>query len=186
MGKDPNAPKRPGTAYILFCNDKRAQAKKDNPDASMTDLSKILGQIWKAAPESEKNVFKAQFVKKKAVYDAEMEVYKKTDEYKAFNSKKDVGGLIKRVCKKFDIPCKKRNPTSFPGDANAPSRPKSGFMIFCDEKRPAVMAELKGQPVSETAKKLGAMWKSISSSGQAKYNKKGEAPKAKRAVLMQK
>merc|ERR1719441_25470 len=115
-----------------------------------------------------------------------MEVYKKTDEYKAFNAKKDVGGLIKRVCKKFDIECKKRNPTSFPGDPNAPKRPKSGFMIFCDEKRPSVIAELNGQPVSETAKKLGAMWKSISSSEQAKYNKKGEAAKAKREELMKK
>merc|ERR1711879_158087 len=186
MGKDPNAPKRPGTAYILWCNDNRVKAQKANPDASMTGLSKILGAMWKEAPDAEKKKYKAIFDKAKAEYDVKMEKYKQTDEYKAFSSKNNVGGLIKRVCKKFNIECKKRNPTSFPSDPNAPKKAKSGFMLFCDEKRPSVMAKLKGQPVSAVAKELGAMWKTVSSSELAKYNKQAESSKTKRAEVMKK
>jgi hypothetical protein len=34
-----------------FCNAKRAEVKAANPDAKMTDLSKILGTQWKALSE---------------------------------------------------------------------------------------------------------------------------------------
>lgn len=52
--KDPNAPKRPLSNYMNFCNAKRAEVKAANPDAKMTDLSKILGTQWKAlTPEQQ-------------------------------------------------------------------------------------------------------------------------------------
>lgn len=36
--KDPNAPKNPLSAYLLFCNDHRDRVKSDNPDASFGKL----------------------------------------------------------------------------------------------------------------------------------------------------
>ena len=52
--KDPNAPKRPLSNYMNFCNAKRAEVKAANPDAKMTELSKILGTQWKAlSPEQQ-------------------------------------------------------------------------------------------------------------------------------------
>merc|ERR1712025_263593 len=96
----------------------------------------------------------------------------KTDSYKAFQNSDGVGKLVKKICKQFNIHCKKRNPTQFPSDPNAPPRAKTGFMLFCDEKRPALMKKLAGQPVSAVAKELGKAWKEVSSSEQAKYSKK--------------
>ena len=39
--KDPNAPKRPMTAYFLFMGEKRAEVKQSNPDIKVQDIAKV-------------------------------------------------------------------------------------------------------------------------------------------------
>merc|ERR1712088_238500 len=46
--KDPNAPKRPMSAYFLFMNENRPTVRKENPDASIGEVAKILGKMWEA------------------------------------------------------------------------------------------------------------------------------------------
>jgi len=50
--KDPSAPKRPGSAFLLFSNGRRKQLKRDNPDATNAELSKMLSKIWADAPDN--------------------------------------------------------------------------------------------------------------------------------------
>jgi hypothetical protein len=45
--KDPNAPKRPCSAYIYFCKDMRTPTKEEHPDLSAQDISRKLGELWK-------------------------------------------------------------------------------------------------------------------------------------------
>jgi hypothetical protein len=46
--KDPNAPKRPISAYVAFCNENRPAIKANNPDASFGDLTKLVsGELSK-------------------------------------------------------------------------------------------------------------------------------------------
>jgi len=45
--KDPNAPKRPLSAYLFFCFAERGNVKSANPDSKFGELSKMLGQKWK-------------------------------------------------------------------------------------------------------------------------------------------
>lgn len=54
--KDPDAPKRNKSAYMFFCDDKRAEVKKEFPDLKMTDVSKKLAEKWKALTDSDKKV----------------------------------------------------------------------------------------------------------------------------------
>ena len=54
--KDPNAPKKPSGAYIFFCNDKRAEVKKANPEFGVAESGRELGSMWKAASEADKEV----------------------------------------------------------------------------------------------------------------------------------
>jgi len=58
--KDPNAPKRPLSAYFAFANDKRAELVAANPDAKFKEMSKLLGQAWKDLDEKTKNKYKAE------------------------------------------------------------------------------------------------------------------------------
>lgn len=46
--KDPNAPKKALSAYMLWLNQTRDEIKKDNPGISITELSKKAGVLWKA------------------------------------------------------------------------------------------------------------------------------------------
>lgn len=54
--KDPNAPKKPSGAYIFFCNDKRAEVKKANPEYGVAESGRELGAMWKATHEDDRKV----------------------------------------------------------------------------------------------------------------------------------
>ena len=43
--KDPNAPKRPMSAYFLFMNSVRPEVRKDNPEATIGEIAKIIGKM---------------------------------------------------------------------------------------------------------------------------------------------
>lgn len=45
--KDPNAPKRAMSAYMLWLAEARQQIKEENPGISITDLTKRAGEKWK-------------------------------------------------------------------------------------------------------------------------------------------
>src|SRR5581483_10261974 len=54
--KDPNAPKRPNTAYILFSNEIRAETKAANPNSNQKEIVTLIGQKWKALSREDKKV----------------------------------------------------------------------------------------------------------------------------------
>lgn len=178
MVKDKNAPKRPLSGYFLFTAEIRAKTQKANKNASMTELSGIMAKQWKELSDAQKKPYQAKAAKAKAVYQKKMEAYKKTDSYKNHQAKSNVKGLIKKICKKYNIDCKKRNPTKFPADPSAPKRAPSGFFLFGASVRPALQKKLAGKPVSEVAKKIGEQWKNLSETEQSKFQKKAEKLKA--------
>ncbi len=54
--KDPNAPKRPMTAYFLWLNEERAGLKTKFPDLKLKELTAKAGEIWRGMSEDEKKV----------------------------------------------------------------------------------------------------------------------------------
>jgi len=52
--KDPSAPKRPMSAFLYFSQDKRRQIKEENPTIRNTEVSRILGELWRNASVEEK------------------------------------------------------------------------------------------------------------------------------------
>lgn len=47
-------------AFIVFCNEKRDQVKKANPEAKMGEITKILGDEWKKMSDDEKKPYKVK------------------------------------------------------------------------------------------------------------------------------
>ena len=43
--KDPNAPKRPMSAFLAFANTRRGAVKADNPDCSNGEISKVCNVV---------------------------------------------------------------------------------------------------------------------------------------------
>ncbi|GAA5825678.1 hypothetical protein JCM10212_002149 [Sporobolomyces blumeae] len=73
--KDPNAPKRPLSAYMHFSQAKRAEVKEENPDVSFGEIGKLLGQKWKDADASERAPFEEKAKEDKARYEREKSEY---------------------------------------------------------------------------------------------------------------
>jgi len=79
--KDPDAPKRPISSYFYFSAEKRGAVKEANPEASVTELSKILGEKWNKLEKGKKGkrgtkkyddlaaADKKRYVAEKEVYD---------------------------------------------------------------------------------------------------------------------
>jgi len=44
--KNPDSPKRPATAYLLFCKEERFAIKKETPDLGAKDVMKEIGSRW--------------------------------------------------------------------------------------------------------------------------------------------
>ncbi|BES89996.1 HMG (high mobility group) box [Nesidiocoris tenuis] len=74
--KDPNAPKRPLTAFFLFSNVERSKVKEVNPEYTAGDTSKELGRRWSEIDPSVKGKYQELADKEKARYDKEMSEYK--------------------------------------------------------------------------------------------------------------
>lgn len=76
--KDPNAPKRPRSAYILFSTEQRASVLKDHPEYAPKEVTVELGARWGKLSEAEKKQYQEQNEADKERYKREMESYKPT------------------------------------------------------------------------------------------------------------
>ncbi len=82
--KLPGAPRQPLSGYVHFLNEKRDEAKKENPELSFIDLSKKLAAEWTALPAEEKQKYNEVAEKDKERYAKEMAEYKLSDDYKKY------------------------------------------------------------------------------------------------------
>lgn len=73
--KDPNAPKRPANAFFMFCQLERGKLREVNQDASLSELTKMLGLRWKDMSADEKQVYYDMYETDKLRYEKEMSSY---------------------------------------------------------------------------------------------------------------
>ena len=66
---DPTKPKRPLNAFMMFAGERRKQIKKENSELKVTEISKLLGQEWKAMSEDEKSPYTKEAKRLKEIYD---------------------------------------------------------------------------------------------------------------------
>ena len=81
--KDPNAPKRGTTSFFFFMKDARAALKEENPDLKVTEMTKLLGERFKALSDVEKAKYEKKAKKDKDRYQEEMAAYEKKKKSKA-------------------------------------------------------------------------------------------------------
>ena len=73
--KDPNAPKRAKSNYILFCEDRRPKLKTSKPTLSAKELIVECGKAWKSLSAKEKEKFVNLAEKDKVRFQNEMKSY---------------------------------------------------------------------------------------------------------------
>lgn len=81
--KDPNAPKKPANAFLMFCQEKRLSASQANkienrkPEMSHADLTKQLAKQWNDLEEKQKKRYYVAYEREKAKYVEEVRQYSK-------------------------------------------------------------------------------------------------------------
>lgn len=70
--KDPNAPKRPPSSFILYVNAERARVQAENPDLSYLETTRLLCQLWEKA---DKKKWEDEVAKLFDDYRKDMETY---------------------------------------------------------------------------------------------------------------
>ncbi|GMG24588.1 unnamed protein product [Ambrosiozyma monospora] len=90
--KDPNLPKKPTNAYLVFCEQNKARLKTNfeiNNPGSKVDMSKITSEAWNSMDKEGKKPYYEVFQKDQVRYHAEMEEYNRKKEAGLFD---DVDG----------------------------------------------------------------------------------------------
>ncbi|XP_063060671.1 uncharacterized protein LOC134453849 [Engraulis encrasicolus] len=67
--KDPNAPKRPPSAFFIFCSDYRPKVKAETPGLSIGDVAKRLGEMWNKQSSEDKQPYEKKAAKLKEKYE---------------------------------------------------------------------------------------------------------------------
>jgi len=75
--KDPNAPKRPLSAFFLFCADERAAVKAQHPGYSVGEVARELGEKWNKVTAEVKSKYEGRVQQEKQRYEKEMDTYRK-------------------------------------------------------------------------------------------------------------
>ncbi|CAJ1896816.1 unnamed protein product [Cylindrotheca closterium] len=152
--KDPNAPKRPTSAYFLWMGENRASIKDKNPDMSFGDLARECSRVYKELTPEEKAPYDEKANADKARYKSEMADYTPPA---GSSSKAEKGGKGKKA------PAKKKK------DPNAPKRGTTSFMYFSSEMRPKIKEENPDISFGDTGKELGARFRALSPEEKKKY-----------------
>eukprot|EP00522_Entomoneis_paludosa_P008598 CAMPEP_0172442372 /NCGR_PEP_ID=MMETSP1065-20121228/2822_1 /TAXON_ID=265537 /ORGANISM="Amphiprora paludosa, Strain CCMP125" /LENGTH=905 /DNA_ID=CAMNT_0013192211 /DNA_START=91 /DNA_END=2808 /DNA_ORIENTATION=- len=159
--KDPNAPKKAQTAYILYASKMRSTVKEDNPDASFGELTKIVSERFKALSDEERKKWDDRADADKQRYKTEMASYDPPDDS---DDDSDGDAKPKKKAKK---------------DPNAPKRGKSAYMFFADANRDSIKANNADASFGELGKLMGAAWKNAGSEEKAKFTAMAEKDKTR-------
>jgi len=86
--KDPNAPKKPLSAYFLFSQDERLKVRAEFPDYSITEVAKELGRRWATIDPALKQQYEQRYQDSRRDYEQAMTAYKPQKKKKDPNAPK--------------------------------------------------------------------------------------------------
>lgn len=86
--KDPNAPKKPLSAYFLYSQEERLKVKAQFPEYSITDIAKELGRRWATLDPNLKHNYEHRYQDSRKDYESALTAYKPQKKKKDPNAPK--------------------------------------------------------------------------------------------------
>lgn len=71
--KDPNAPRKPSTPFLIFCSENRSKLRLEKPSLTNKEFLIEMGVLWKNHPDKEK--YKKSFEELKKQYQQDLNAY---------------------------------------------------------------------------------------------------------------
>ncbi len=148
--KDPKAPKRALSAWIIYTTEQRPKFKADNPEKSNTELTTLMSQEWRNMTDGDKKKYEDLAVVDKQRYMKEKEEYESNSE--GSESENEKPEKVK----------KEKNP-------DAPKKNVNSYMHF------SRVIRAKHPNVKHTAAALKVMWADLDD--KSEYEEMAKADK---------
>jgi len=169
--KDPDAPKRPMSAFLDYSKTFRSQVILNNPDVKDNkEISKLLGSMWRNASEHEKKPFVDKELGAREEYNEEMRQWKRSREghgpamvYPRPQEKIRYEGMDDAMFHDSSLKVPSIKPKRGKKDPEAPKRPMSAFLDYSKTFRSQVIhnnPHVKDN--KEISKILGMLWRNAS------------------------
>ncbi|KAI4702044.1 hypothetical protein J4E81_002405 [Alternaria sp. BMP 2799] len=81
---DPNAPKKPKTAYVNFADQLRTDPEVSQ--LSFVDIAREVGRRWQELPSERKRIWESNAARAMQEFEAQMDDYKKTDNWRKYQA----------------------------------------------------------------------------------------------------
>ncbi|KAJ1336434.1 hypothetical protein BSLG_007218 [Batrachochytrium salamandrivorans] len=193
---DPNAPKRPANAFMLFCDlqrenlkEERKELQKSMPgseqEVALSNLTKALGYRWRILDDSERKHYQDLFKEQVKQYDLELSNYFRSNpgtasamahatQYPGQYNGGVLGGDSEACGDGFG---------DASGDMQAHKKPVNAFHIFCETERDLIKMERKRMKEAGIGadddggyvhinKELGLKWRALSDLDRKVYTGK--------------
>ena len=79
--KDPSAPKRPLSSFLLFAGEERPRVVAELGNISVGEVGKELGRRWALLDKDSKGKYETAHMEDKARYEQEKEIYQRSNEF---------------------------------------------------------------------------------------------------------
>lgn len=180
---DPNRPKRPLSAYMIFVNSERAQVQEEQPELKSTELISLVAQRWRDLSDEGKEPFIQQAEKAKKAAQKKMEKYMKTEEYQNYQEEK--AEYRKKMLRKRKKLKKEMEPSSSESEEERAPRRKRKRNSSSSERaeRKTKKQKKNKKPQRSTKKKKGQRKdsKNLKKGKKKKSDKKSKKSKSKKS-----
>jgi len=197
--------KQPPNAFLIFNRNIRQKIKNENPDMSVSEISKRVSDAWKALPEEQKNKYyeEAKSLRKDfsnikrlsrdkkgrnmAPTPFNLPMANSAQSSTSSDGSTNMNYLFPTNLGMLPFPMgpiqKKRVRT--PKDPTQPKHPSSAFIFFLREVRPQFTAKNPKSDLGTISKMVSAAWKELSPEEKAKYVQKSEEDKKRYTIEME-
>mmetsp|Transcript_130859 Transcript_130859/g.226452 ORF Transcript_130859/g.226452 Transcript_130859/m.226452 type:complete len:466 (-) Transcript_130859:12-1409(-) len=145
---------KPVGGFHKFQEEMRSTVESENPDANGSEVMKLLSEKWTNLTDVEKQAYEPAM-------------------------KRESGQRKLKLDKphKISKPGKKKKKGGLPD--SAPKKPLTSYFLFCNEKRKELTESDPTANVTQMAKNLGEMWRTLNESEKAVYENRANEAKAK-------
>lgn len=153
------APKRPQSAFFLYFKSVRDARREVQPEMSMSDLTRQVGQEWSQMDAEAREPFQEQAQTLREAYLLEKEAWLEAhpdDELETDGATTDASATSGRENGTKRTKRKKRKRRE-----GEPKRPLSAYLLFVNEKREEKAREMKSSKVTEVTSQLAKEWKEM-------------------------
>lgn len=171
--RDPNAPKRNLSAYLLYQNAMRNQFKAMNPGMTFGQLAKYTSAMYSEMPPAEKEAWVARAEADKARYLHELALYVPPPGYDA------KGDTIASTVPGVKGTVSRKSGGKVERDANAPKRNVSAYLLYQNGMREQFKRENPGMTFGQLAKYTSHMYKNLTPEERATWDARAAQDKAR-------